>query len=550
MIRLLPLLLLVAMTGPALAQGSFGALKEEAASTGESGHRRAIVIGIDAYDDPTFATLKFAAKDATDVAAVLSDSRYGGFTSVEVVVDGDLSALGLVARLEAWRDTLAPDDLAVVYFSGHGTRWLDEKNRSHIYLATTDTRRDYPISSALPMDALREFVQTLPALRRVLVVDACFTGQGKAPAATQEAAAAALVDEEMPFPDRPRDGEAELFATTYGMPAAELDALSNGAYTHHLVLALGERFDEADVNGDRVVSVAEAHDWARDATMQATGELQAPMLQYRIVGRETLILSGDPDSRERARLAMVTSYEGPQQGLRLFVDGEEKGSFPRTVLVEPGPHQIEFRTLADKVVDRGRVTLKPEGVYSVGRLRDSLNGGRHLLSAGYAHTWLPGEAWRSETVPDAPGFRVGYDFRFPSRSPLLRRLGLFVDVSFAYFGPETADGGLTAPTSALLDVGLGPRIRLDIGPVYLQAGARLAVLGLLRSEVQQPFTHWLIGAAGGEAVVGVRPAPRLGIQVRYQPMLFLGDLGGVSAPGEPAPMNLMSRIVGGVEIGL
>ncbi len=191
----------------------------------------------------------------------------------------------------------------------------------------------------------------------------------------------------------------------------------------------------------------------------------------------------------------------------------------------------------------------PEGVYSVGKLRDSLNGGRHLVSAGYAHTWLPGEAWRSETVPDAPGFRVGYDFRFPSRHPLIRRMGLFVDVNVAFFGEEPSAGGLAAPASTLIDVGVGPRFRLDLGPVFLHVGVRAAVLGLIREEWRQPFPHWLVGAVGGDTAFGVRPIPRLSIQIRYQPMLFLGDLKDETTEDEPAPMNLMSRIVGGIEIG-
>ena len=532
----------------AWGQGSFGEILD-AAEAGESGRRHAILIGIDRYDDPAFTELRYAAKDAVDLAGVLGDPRYGGFESVELVVDGDLSAVALVRRLEAWKATLSPGDLAVVYFSGHGTRWLDEKSRSHIYLATQDTRRDYPIGTSLPMDALKEFVDTLPTFRRVLIVDACFTGEGKAPAATQEAAAQALVDEEMPFPSRAQDGEAHLFATTYGRPAAELEELQNGAYTHHLILALTERFDDADLNGDLVVSVSEAHDWARDATMQATSALQVPVIQYRIVGKETLILSGNPTSRERARMAMVTSYEGPQQGLRMFVDGEEKGAFPRTVLVEPGSHRIEFRNLSDQVIDRGRAVFRAEGVYSVSKLRDSLNGGRHFLSAGYAHTWFGGAQWKTETVPSAPGFRVGYDFRFPSRVPLLRRLGLFADFSAALFAEQEAAGGLTAPRSTLLDLGVGVRIRLPLGPVVLQAGPRASVMTLLRGEYRVPFVHWLLGAVGGDFVVGVRPVRWLTIQVRYQPMFTAADLYLDSAPAEPASIWMLHRLVGGVELG-
>ena len=549
MIRALGLLALLLMASPpAWAQGAFGDLKEAAPSHTASGHRRAIVIGINEYGGTGFEDLRFAKADATELAEVLRDGRYGGFTSVELVVDGDLSALGIVKRLEAWAATLAPDDLALVYFSGHGTRWLDERNRSRVFLAAQGSNKTDPLQNSLPMASMREFVQTLPTMRRVLVVDACFTGDGKVSESDAAGAARAIIDEDMPFPDRAQDGEAYVFATTYGKPALESEALGHGVYTHHFIQALSERFDDADLDGDLTVSVSEAHDYARDETMRGTDQRQVPMIQYRFIGRETLLLSGDANARTRSRLAMVTSYRGPQQGVQLFVDGQEKGAFPRSVLVEPGVHTVEFRNAAGKVIDRGRLRFKPEQVIEVHRIRDTLNGGRHVLQVGYAHTWLPGEAWRTEAVPSAPGVRVGYELRFPSRNPFVRRLGLEVDASVGFFPEADAEFrgvAVKAPVTGSLELGFGPTIRIDMGPLFMIVQPRVSVMNLWRETVQEPFGHWLFGAAGAQFVFGGRPTHRLAIAARYSPMIFNADLDG----NAEANFEIMHRVVGGVEIG-
>ena len=535
-------LLVVLGAGPAAAQGSFGATDSGPSADGA---RRAILIGVDSYTDSSFADLRYARADAEALAEVLLDPALGGFASVEVVVEGELTSQALTDRLHAWSATLAPEDMGLIYFSGHGTRFVDERGRSHVFLAAGDTRRADPVQTGIPMQALQELLESLPAARRVLVLDACFTGDGKVAVGDAEAASRALVDEKLPFSERAQQGQAMLFATTWGRPALESESLGHGVYTAHLIDALGERFDEADLNGDLVVSVSEAHDYARDLTLQTTGELQIPMVFYEIVGREDLLLSGDPGSRRRIQMAMVSAYEGPQQGLRMFVDGQEKGSFPRTVLVDPGSRRVEFRNATGKVVDTGRVSFRKEGVYSVRKLRDELNGGRHLLAAGYAHTWLPGEAKASDQVPSAPGLRFGYTFRFPSRVPLLRRLGVAVDVGLGFFGEQpSADGG-TAPQTTLLDAGIGPVFRLDIPYVVLSVQPRFAVVNLFRSESRADYYNWVFGAIGGDLAVGFRPINRLSIQFRYSPMVFNADL---QHTGKAKP-ELMQRLVGTVEIG-
>ena len=427
----------------AAAQGAFGALEQPLA---EAGQRHAFLIGIESYSDPAFGPLEFARDDAEGLAHALLEPTWGGFASVELAVDGDLSARGLVQRLQAWSQRLAPEDLAVVYFSGHGTRRIDERNHSQVFLVAADTRKDAPLDTGLPLSAMSEFLAGLPSSRRVLIIDACFTGAGKVDGEAAQEASRELVEGDLSFSERPSEKEAQLFATTYGRPAIEQCSLGHGVYTYYLIAALTDRFDEADVDRDQVVTVSEAHDYARDNTMQATGELQVPMAWYRIVGREELILSGDPASRLRSQLALVTAYDAPQQGLRMFVDGTEKGAFPRTVLVEPGHHRVEFRNLSGKLVDSGQVRFAQAGVYSVGKLRDDLNGGRVMLFAGYAHTWMPDAMGPADLTPSGPGGRVVFTARFPGRNPLVRRLALAVDLGLGVFGPACRRAAAARPT--------------------------------------------------------------------------------------------------------
>ncbi|MCP4872367.1 MAG: caspase family protein [Proteobacteria bacterium] len=541
-------LIVIAMLVPTLAsaQGRFGA-QTDAPATSE-GARKAILIGINDYQDESFSPLAYARNDAEGLGKVLADSAFGGFESVDLVVSGNLGAKQIVDALVTWSQTLAPEDEALIYFSAHGTRFIDERNRSRVFLAAADTRREDSVHTGIALDALQELLESLPAQRRILIIDACFTGDGKTSEADAEGAARAMIDAKLPFSDKVADKEARLFATTYGRPALESDTLGHGVYTAHLIEALSERFDEADINDDNVVSVSEAHDYARDRTMEGTGQLQVPMVFYKIVGKEDLLLSGDPNSRERVEMAMVSAYEGPQQGLRMFVDGEEKGVFPRTVLVKPGSRKVEFKNLEGKTIDSGRVMFRKEGVYNVTNIRDGLNGGRHLLSFGYAHQLMRGSLQETDgPIPAAPAFRFAYSFRFPSKVPLLRRLGVVVDfVAGGIPQQDTNVLGLSPPT-AVLDLGVGPIIRFDLPYVLFSIQPRFGVTALMRNNVIQgsDWLNWLFGTIGSNFAVGFRPVNRFSVQFQY---MIGGYNVGLQGGGE-AKVELLHRFGGAVEVG-
>ena len=123
------------LSEPVRAQGNFGV--EDSANT-ERGKRRALLIGINSYEDPNLGSLRFARSDAEYLADVFADPVFGGF-EVDLVVDGDLTNSALMERLRNWKEKLGPEDTALIYYSGHGMRWLDQRRRSQA--ATAAKRR-------------------------------------------------------------------------------------------------------------------------------------------------------------------------------------------------------------------------------------------------------------------------------------------------------------------------------------------------------------------------------------------------------------------------
>ena len=82
--------------------------------------RVALVIGIDQYDDPALGDLRFAGKDAADIAEVLRDPTIGGYDAVSLV-SGEVGRASFWSAFRAVASTVQRDDTVVVYVAGHGT---------------------------------------------------------------------------------------------------------------------------------------------------------------------------------------------------------------------------------------------------------------------------------------------------------------------------------------------------------------------------------------------------------------------------------------------
>ena len=130
----------------------------------------ALIIGNTEYNDPGLAQLIAPGNDTEDFARVLKDQDICSFDAVEILMN---EPEHIVRRaIDEFFDQKRPDDLLVLYFSGHGVR--DELGA--LYLAVKNTNRARLRATAIKSDFIREVMDQSCSKRQVLILDCCNSG--------------------------------------------------------------------------------------------------------------------------------------------------------------------------------------------------------------------------------------------------------------------------------------------------------------------------------------------------------------------------------------
>ena len=131
-----------------------------------------VAVGVSKYADVRM-NLKYAAKDATDIAALFKarGSRYG---KVEVlqILDGEARRENILAARQRLAGTKIGDQV-VVFVAGHGM--LDQS--LDYYFVTHDFERDEPRRRGLSYDQLEGLLDGIPARQKLMMMDTCHSGE-------------------------------------------------------------------------------------------------------------------------------------------------------------------------------------------------------------------------------------------------------------------------------------------------------------------------------------------------------------------------------------
>ncbi len=150
-------------------------------------HLYALVVGTSKYRDEKL-NLKYPEKDAAMFADALrkaGSKLFKGRTEVQLLsteMEPWPRKAEIRKALRAIAAKAGPDDILLVYFSGHGITYPPVSEEGQFYYLTTDIAgdnlKDEAIlkTQAIAQDSLMEWVRQIKALKRILIYDACNSG--------------------------------------------------------------------------------------------------------------------------------------------------------------------------------------------------------------------------------------------------------------------------------------------------------------------------------------------------------------------------------------
>ena len=250
-------------------------------STNAPGARlHVLTIGVSDYGDKARnLQLKFAHRDAHDVASALVNTQEGGLyaaVKLSLLHDGTADKAGIFDALAAMERNMgsgAGQDLAVVMFSGHGTM-ID----GLFYLVPYGADNSTPArlkASAIPAAEFQSEITKLAQHGRVLVLlDACRSAGliGALPAA--EVLKSALAASNVTV----------LTSSKADKLSREDEKWGHGAFTKVLLDALSGSADDIDIDRNGVISMAELTAYIAKHLSQLTGGDQQLGLDQRFQG--------------------------------------------------------------------------------------------------------------------------------------------------------------------------------------------------------------------------------------------------------------------------
>jgi tetratricopeptide (TPR) repeat protein len=326
----------------------------------------AVVIGVSNYKNlRPEEQLRFAHRDAEDLAAFLRSPNGGGFpsTQIKVLLNEEATIASIRTALGTWLPRSAePNDVVYIFFAGHGV--VEQGSEGYLLASDSDPQNLY--ATALPITELdRIITERLRSRVAVVIADACHSGK--------IGLTSRGVAEDQILINRFLDEVGKSGTGSFRLLASRADERSyedprwgggHGVFTHFLLEGLK---GSGDRDRDGVVRAGELLDYLSQIVPDQTSALQHPRA------------AGNIDAR--LPLAVVPKTAAPQSST---VVTPQQSSVPQPSLEVRGPAGSEV--YAGNTY-RGRI--RPEGILVL----DGLSSGNLEISVD-----LPGAETLKQTV--------------------------------------------------------------------------------------------------------------------------------------------------------
>jgi WD40 repeat protein len=256
--------------------------------------------GVSEYRDPALA-LKFAAKDATDLEALLRSAA--GFRAVHTRTF--VNAQVTVNSIKQAKEFLRPskvDDTVLLFVAGHGL--YGGHDSAEYYYVTYDTDLRRLEATAANFESIENLLQAIAPRRKLFLIDTCQSGEAsnepsqgaagfgdlglvrsrgfRTKEGRPQGGAAALSNlgndrSRFIYNDLFRRSGAIVLSSSRGSePSYERDDLQNGVFTEVVLNALSTK--EGDANRDGRISTDELRDYVISRVPRISQGLQHPVV--------------------------------------------------------------------------------------------------------------------------------------------------------------------------------------------------------------------------------------------------------------------------------
>ena len=247
----------------------------------------ALIIGNNKYDDPKLAQLKTPAADSQALAKVLADKNIGSFDEVSPLIDRTETEIR--RAISSFLSNKKPDDLVLVYFSGHGV--LDDRGR--LFLSLKDTETTLLKATAIPSTFISDEMDSCRSKRQILILDCCHSGAFARGTKGEQKAVTEATFEGSGY------GRVVMTASDSTQYALEGDQVISqtklSLFTHFLLEGL--KTGEADIDNDGHISLDEWYDYTYARVISETPKQIPHRWSYNQQG--DLIIARNPNVKKR-----------------------------------------------------------------------------------------------------------------------------------------------------------------------------------------------------------------------------------------------------------
>ncbi|THA24038.1 hypothetical protein E4198_04190 [Streptomyces sp. RKND-216] len=264
--------------------------------------KHALLVGTAAYEDGNFPALPSVRADVHYLSQVLEMPAVGRYEDCVRVEDSSQTAIK--QAVERFLGDREPDELVVLYLSGHGAY---DREDGQLYYITTDTRADQVQQTALEASYITDQLEKCAARRKVLLLDCCFSGsavQGFRSKGASGATTAPVVE---------ASGVHVITASQHWEQAFTAEVDQPSQFTRAIVDGLHS--GQADLDGDGHVSANDLFRYiSRDLRNAPDGRRQTPT-------QSSLQVTGDIYLADAAAGRQIPALKPLPAGLTVVTDG-------------------------------------------------------------------------------------------------------------------------------------------------------------------------------------------------------------------------------------